>query len=121
MNLGIRSDSSQPNQVSHKIVKVIQLYLVVEEHDSGTHWIQRSLSDVVLVMSVLSSIDDHINNHLVTDCRRLGKFAWNKTPHPILPSYPAVLSCRPILARLVGPLEVQSVLSKNITLLVLLS
>ena len=69
-----------------------------EERDSGTHWVQRSLNDVGSVMSILSRIDDNINNHSFINCRRLGKFDSNKTPHPIL-------------AR---PLEVQSVLSHNI-------
>ena len=48
-------------------------------------------------MSILSRIDDNISNHSVIDCRRLGKFDSNKTPHP----------------RRARPLEVQSVLSHN--------
>ena len=59
----------QPVKPSESQDRRSNLVIFGVECGSGTHWIQRSLSDVGSVTSNLSSIDDDINNHSVFDCQ----------------------------------------------------
>ena len=78
----IRQQSAKPSESQDSKSNIV--IFGVEEHDFATYWIQRSLRDVGSVTSILSSLDENINNYSVIDCRKLGKFDSNKTSRPIL-------------------------------------
>lgn len=73
----------------------------VDECDTGTSWLQRSMNDIGNVTSILTGLDQSIHNSSVLECKRLGKFKPDST------------NSRPILARMARPVDVMCVLSNK--------